>query len=224
MTFTGFPRGTRHTPVPNPIFGPLLEQIDNLAELKCTLRIVWLLHQKRGYPRFVTRGELLADRTMARSLSSGDDLPSELDRAMARAIGRGTLLCGTVELKGRRETAYALNSEADRKALAGVLASDAPADEANGSEEWDAPLERPSIFSLYEDNIGMITPIIADELREAEELYPARWIEDAMREAVDLNRRSWRYVARILERWEREGRDDGGTGRHPQKAGHKRYY
>ena len=32
----------------------------------------------------------------------------------------------------------------------------------------------------------------ADELREAENLYPASWIEDAFREAVEQNKRSWR--------------------------------
>ena len=51
MNFAGFPRKVRFTPVPSPLFGPLLEQIDDLSELKCTLRLIWLLHQKRGYPQ-----------------------------------------------------------------------------------------------------------------------------------------------------------------------------
>ena len=66
----------------------------------------------------------------------------------------------------------------------------------------------------------MISPMIADELKEAEEAYPQAWIEDAIREAVGNNKRSWRYVARILERWEREGRSNGGPGRHSEKVGY----
>jgi DnaD/phage-associated family protein len=62
--------------------------------------------------------------------------------------------------------------------------------------------------------------MIADELREAEELYPLEWLEDAFREAVGQNKRSWRYIARILERWEREGRSNGEPGRHLKKAGY----
>ena len=38
MQFAGFPPGTRYTPVPDPLLGPLLEQIQDLAELKVTLR------------------------------------------------------------------------------------------------------------------------------------------------------------------------------------------
>ncbi|MFH1485126.1 MAG: DnaD domain protein, partial [Chloroflexota bacterium] len=65
---------------------------------------------------------------------------------------------------------------------------------------------RPNIFELYERNIGLLTPIITDELREAERLYPRAWIEEAFREAVELNKRNWRYIARILERWATEGK------------------
>ena len=56
--------------------------------------------------------------------------------------------------------------------------------------------------------MGPITPQIADDLAEAEGLYPAPWIADAFREAAELNKRSWRYIQRILERWHDEGRDD----------------
>ncbi|MCY4654127.1 MAG: DnaD domain protein, partial [Dehalococcoidia bacterium] len=81
-------------------------------------------------------------------------------------------------------------------------------------EPWDATVERPNIFALYESNIGMLSPMIADELKEAETLYPVEWIEDAFREAVAQNARSWRYIVRILESWEREGRSRGqGDGK-----------
>ena len=33
MRYEGFPKGVRSIPVPSPIFGPLLEQIDDLDEL-----------------------------------------------------------------------------------------------------------------------------------------------------------------------------------------------
>ena len=75
-----------------------------------------------------------------------------------------------------------------------------------------------NIFALYERNIGILTPMVADELREAERLYPESWIEEAFKEAAVLNKRSWRYVARILERWATEGKDDGTVKRHPKAA------
>jgi DnaD/phage-associated family protein len=74
-----------------------------------------------------------------------------------------------------------------------------------------------NIFTLYEQNIGMLTPMIAEELKEAEKLYPSDWIGGAFREAVRLNKRSWKYIARILERWAAEGKSDGKPGRDLEK-------
>ena len=59
----------------------------------------------------------------------------------------------------------------------------------------------PTVFRLYEQNMGPLTPLIADRLIKALETYPTEWIEEALGEAVAYNRRSWRYVARILENW-----------------------
>ena len=80
-----------------------------------------------------------------------------------------------------------------------------------------------NIFVLYEQNIGMITPMIAEELQEAEKLYPPGWIEEAFKEAVTLNKRSWRYIARILERWASEGKDSGEYKRDIKKDGPDKY-
>src|SRR5947209_12830251 len=44
-------------------------------------------------------------------------------------------------------------------------------------------VERPNIFVLYEQNIGLLSPLIADELKDAADQYPAEWIEAAFREA-----------------------------------------
>jgi DnaD/phage-associated family protein len=77
---------------------------------------------------------------------------------------------------------------------------------------------RADIFALYEQNIGLLTPMIAEELKEAEKTYPTAWIESAFKEAVSSNKRSWKYIARILERWLAEGKDDGKPGGHPKKG------
>ena len=77
--------------------------------------------------------------------------------------------------------------------------------------------ERPNIFAMYEDNIGTITPMLAEELREAEERYPWSWVNEAFTIAVNENKRSWRYVAGILRRWTAQGKEDGKPGRHTQK-------
>ncbi|HUS15795.1 MAG TPA: DnaD domain protein, partial [Chloroflexia bacterium] len=74
---------------------------------------------------------------------------------------------------------------------------------------------RAGIYELYEQNIGVITPLLAEQLAEAERLYPAAWIEEAFTEAVSYNKRNWRYVRRILENWAAKGKDHGARGQNP---------
>lgn len=67
-------------------------------------------------------------------------------------------------------------------------------------------VERPNIFVLYEQNIGLLSPMIAEELKDAADQYPADWIEAAFRVAMQYNKRNWSYIRAILRRWETEGR------------------
>ena len=225
MTFSGFPRKVRFTPVPGPLFGPLIEQIDDLAELKCTLRVIWLLHEKKGYPRFVTLRELLADRTLVKALSAGNHSNTEkIMPAMEKAVERGTFAKGTLRRKGMREQLYMLNTEQDRNAMARIVGGGISVGILPQAEPWEEVGDRPNIFALYEDNIGMLSPMIVDELREAEQFYHSAWIEDAFREAVGQNKRSWRYIARILEKWSQEGRGYGESGGHSKKSGYQKEY
>jgi DnaD/phage-associated family protein len=77
---------------------------------------------------------------------------------------------------------------------------------ASGGRKVQIQVERPNIFVLYEQNIGLLSPLIAEELKEAADRYPAEWIEAAFREAVLYNKRNWKYIRAILRRWETEGR------------------
>jgi DNA replication protein len=70
-------------------------------------------------------------------------------------------------------------------------------------------IERPTVYTLYEQNIGLLTPILAEKLQDAEGRYPLDWIEAAFEEAVTNNKRNWRYIERILERWAAEGKQSG---------------
>jgi DNA replication protein DnaD len=48
--------------------------------------------------------------------------------------------------------------------------------------------------------------------------YPPQWIEAAIRQAVEYNKRNWRYVAGILRRWQTEGRGNGVDSRRSEQA------
>ena len=75
-----------------------------------------------------------------------------------------------------------------------------------GARNVQVQVERPNIFVLYEQNIGLLSPMIAEELKDAADQYPTEWIEAAFREAVQQNKRKWSYIRAILRHWETEGR------------------
>jgi DnaD/phage-associated family protein len=223
--FDGFPAKMRFTPIPNLFFSSLMPQISDISELKTTLYIFWLIYSKRGYPRFVTHRELLANKNLMGSLGEGGKPIEEVLRnALEMAINRGTILHLVVDVSGMREDTYFLNTESDKRAVAKIQNGELALAGLKAEKQTltDVDIEPPDIFTLYEQNIGMLTPLIAESLKDAEKLYPEMWIRDAIKEAVSLNKRSWRYIDRILERWAAEGKDDG-TYQRDTKTGSDKY-
>ena len=212
-TFSGFPAGkVRSISVPEPVFTELIPVIDDLDELKVTLHVLYRLSQQRGRARYLRHRDLLDDQLLLSGL--GENREAALGAALARAVERGTLLRATTDAEGHRETVYFANSPRGRAALEALRRGE--------SLPEVSPSPRPNAFVLYEENVGPLTPLIAEELQEAEGLYPADWIEDAFREAVTLNKRSWKYIRAILERWRSEGRKDE-TARRDREADRRRY-
>jgi len=225
--FQGFPAKTQFTPIPNLFFSDLLSRISDIAELKTTLHIFWMLYKKRGYPRFLTYRELVSNTSLLKGLKGGDKPPEEmLGYSLDMAVKRGTVLHLVLDRDGAPEDVYFLNTESDRRVVERIRNGELVLAglKAGGQAYSDVGAEPlPDIFALYEQNVGMLTPMIAEELREAEKLYPEAWIQDAIKEAVNLNKRSWRYISRILERWSAEGRSDGTYRRDSQKTDPDKY-
>jgi DnaD/phage-associated family protein len=208
-------------PVPGALFGTLLREIDDLAELKTLLHVLRLLHGQPRPPRFVRRASLLADAALLQALGQVSGAAGEqvISDALALAVARGTLLAVQVTDGTTEDTCYLLNTRANERIVQQVLDGERLLGELGpvpAPHELARLDERPTIYELYEQNIGLLTPLLAEELSEAAESYPAPWIEDAFREAVAQNKRSWRYVRRILETWASRGRGHrGATGRRP---------
>lgn len=214
-TFPGFPHKMRFTPIPDLFFTALLPYIDDAAELKTTLHIFWALYHKRGYPRFVTYRELLRDKMLMGGIKEAETLRQSLDLATRR----GTILHLALEQDGEQEDLYFLNTESGRMAVGKIQRGELTLGQLTvKGEPYTSEEKPPDIFTLYEQNIGLLTPMIAEELQEAEKLYPPTWVEEAFKEAVVLNKRKWRYIARILERWAAEGKEHGKPGRDSEEA------
>ena len=222
--FSGFPEGkVRMTPVPVQFFSELLPEIDHLVELKLCLYAIWKLDRMEEEIRYLCWEDFAEDERFMQGLGElSIQRDAALEDALERAVGRGTLLCVGVKQDDEKpeEKYYFLNSPRGRAAV-----------EALQNGQWKLPHgragsaqladERPNIFRLYEENIGPLTPLMADVLREAEKAYPVSWLEEAISIAVQRNARNWRFVEAVLKRWKEEGRDE--QDRRNAKKDRRRY-
>jgi DNA replication protein len=207
--FSGFHEGNHHlTPVPAQFFYELLPEIDDLGELKVTLTLFWKLDRMEGVFRYLRRADFSEDGAFMQGLgATPEDAQAALSDALERAVQRGTVLRAMVDLGNGDEPLYFLNSPKGRAAVQAIERGEW---QYSGDARHPVTVkpEAPNIFRLYEEHLGLITPMIADALRDAEATYPAQWIEEAIRIAVENNVHNWRYVAAILARWQEEGRDE----------------
>jgi len=208
--FEGFPKGkTRFTAIPDLFFVELLQQIDDLGELKLILYMFYCLNRQRGYPRYMTVPELEAEGPLLTALLTDQDQDpkTRLHDAIERAVARRTLLRLRVGEDGDQVDYLFINTALGRRAVDEVQKGALILEKTGPVREPRIARERPSILDLYEQNIGLLQPILTDELLEADETYPASWIEQAFKIAAEHNARRWRYVKSILERWAAQGKD-----------------
>jgi len=199
MKFEGFPANTRFTSVPDPFIN-LLAPGMKTAEIVLMLAVFNILFNKKGYPRYVTTTELASHPA-----TGGVDVSVPLN-IVATA---GLLLPFTIG----GEVVYFLNNPEGRRATGQTIQGAPKPAEISTTQITHPPPPLPNIFTQYEENIGVLTPMIAEELKDILDNYPEEWIRDAIKEAVSLNKRSIRYVQRILERWVAEGKNSYGTHR-----------
>lgn len=209
MAFAGFSTDALVS-MPPELFSEVIPAISLPSELKVTLHMFYRLSRQRSAPRRLSYEELLGDAVLQRSLRSLSKLrsPEELlTEGLAAAVQRGTFVHLALPSDGRVINWYVVNTPANR-----AWASELQLARLALAPNLE-PVDRPSLLTLYEQNIGLITPMLIDELREAEAAYPPEWIEAAMREAVRANARSWRYIRKVLERWAAHGRQDASDRR-----------
>jgi DNA replication protein len=219
-TFKGFPAKMSFTPVPDTFINNLLPQIEDIGELKVTLYIMEALYNKKGYPRFVGFAELEANASLMANFKKAADPQDELKKALQLAMKRKTII-GLATESGE---IYLLNTAADRQAAEKIKDGEIKIAGIKTATAEPVNMQEPvNIFAIYEENIGMLTPMIAEELKDAMKLYPENWIADAIKEAVKQNIRKLSYITAVLERWAKEGRSDGTYKRDSKKDDPEKY-
>lgn len=199
-------------PVPRAFLAERIALIDDPAELHVTLAVFRLAADSESTPPAVSEDSVLRDPVLARTFHEdrgSSRLAQRIRRGLQYATARDSIMQVMIRTDVREERWYVPGSARYRAELDRVMAEQ-PKWPLAGTEAIVTETA-PSIFSLYEKNIGMLTPLLIDQIEHAMELYPLAWIEDAIREAVTYNKRNWRYVQRVLENWTANGRGERGT-------------
>jgi DnaD/phage-associated family protein len=201
--------------IPDEFFVDQLPGIRDLSELKMVLHVFHM--SARAVARAVPLEELLAS-DVARSVAIDQTpVPSteRLQASLERAIANGVVLRLTVRgPEGPR--VFVLPATAYHRKLVERFDTDPDvAETINLYSEVEASLYRPNAFAFYERHIGLLTPLVAEQLRDAERSYPRAWIEAAILEAEVYNKRSWRYIEAILKQWEEGGTPERSTAQRP---------
>ena len=182
-TFNGFTSSETFTAVPDSLLRDLLAEIEDADELRATLHAIWRIEHQEGPVRFLRRADF-------GGFASG----------VGKAVARGTLL----RVQNEAGEFFCLNSPRGRVSVEAIQSG-----RFDPSNVQNAPpVERSNVFTLYEQNIGALTQLIADMLRESEKEYPSMWFEEAFKIAVANNARKWKYVEAVLKRWKEKGKDE----------------
>ena len=200
--FNGFPDdGDSAIRIPQTFFTQLLPHMQNLPQLQLLLYLYWHSESQQNKVRHFRRVDLSADPALEKMI--GDQ--EALERTLESLISLGAIL--RAELDWMDEVYYFINNPQGQAALKAIEMG-----EWHDFQKNQQPIhlidEKPNIFKLYEENIGVITPMMAEILKDDEATYPPWWIEKAIKLTVEQNVHSWKYVQAILKRWQKEGIGD----------------
>jgi|TARA_B100001750_G_scaffold248304_1_gene278181 DnaD/phage-associated family protein len=184
-----------------------IKRINDLDTLKCMLRILDIVAKANDAMTIpIQQKTLLKDALLLNYLGK----PNEIMKALQNALQLGLL---SQHVDSDDEIEYTLIYSDT------VNYNQNQSRTANDHNRYDKnTLASTSIFKIYEENIGLVTPLVAESLAEAEKRYSSQWIVEAFKLATTRNKRSWAYISRILERWFIEGKTYGDSRKYSKKV------
>jgi len=190
------------------LFHGLMARIDNVNELKVTLFCLWAFEQRDAPDGlyWLRRADFDGLNTEVHGLDE-----DAIDDGLDCAVLRGTLRCAHLNSPAGGERIYL---RATPEAEAALSAPGGLAARIDESGRLDVLPPRPSVYKLYEENIGPLTGLIGDALHDLVADYSEPWVSNAITTAMEQNKRSLSYIKGVLRGWRKDGKRDADTGRH----------
>lgn len=184
------------TRVPNAVLSTVLNEVEEPETVKLILRAVWLLERQRGFPASITVNELQHDRVLIRVFKSKE----RFDAALNQSLNMGVL----IKFELNNTDALMLNTVSATRQVEHVKDTQSENIDDDG---WDSVgSEMPEdAFRAYEENIGVLSPMIRENITAALQDFSDEDMIEAIKIAVDNESRSWSYIAGVLRKWARDG-------------------
>lgn len=215
--FTGFTGGkSTLVKIPSVFFSDLLPQLTNIDDIRVALFVFFRFENMETPYCFVCIRDFEANGQFLRSFDQDPILAlNKANRSLQNLVNVGMLVSASMSEDNQNEILFFLNSPKGKAARAALQEGKW----SPGETLLTLPSlnQQDNVFLLYEQNIGPITPIISDALKDAEDTYPSPWIHAAFKLAVERNKRNWRYIHSILRRWKEVGFDERKNKRDSQE-------
>ena len=215
--FPGFEENKkRFIGIPDQFFSEILPNLLDADELKVVLYILWSAYTAGDYGTAFLLDDLAADKILLKGFGTRDESALQaLHAAVEKAVSHRILI--SVPGEDAQRITFFINSPRGRQAAKLHFQGK----QISTRNQATLNIIRPNIFRYYEENIGPLTPLIAETLGSSLEEYSEEWIMEAIQIAVKNNVRRWSYISSILTRWQEEGRD--GTNRRDHQEDYRRY-
>ncbi|GAC1514062.1 MAG: hypothetical protein NVS2B16_20130 [Chloroflexota bacterium] len=200
--------------MPADFFRDMLPRIVNADELKIVLCVAWLSRRNRQPGARLSELRRPDIVRLLAPATSPEPAEERLRQGLNRSVANGHVLRLTIQDGDAQEQYFVVATRDGRERVEALGRRDRLA-----LEHFDfgpgahIALYRPNVFAVYEQHIGQLTPLVAEELRDAERSYPVDWIEEAIVQAVRYGKRNWPYVRAILTQWEASGGPAEVSGR-----------
>jgi DnaD/phage-associated family protein len=221
--FEGFASASTATAIPNLFFSRVLPELSGPDAVLAFLWLTKVTQAMKGTVRCATADDIwVEDGAPAVFEALGSGRPG-LDAGLDECAAKKALAVLDMAGAGGPSRHFFVNNPESRRTIARIRAGELQVrPSAIPSEREPAP-SAPTIFKLYEEHFGTITPFVGDRLLEVARTYPELWVEEAVREAALTQAKNWRYVERVLERWTREGRTHETPGRNSLEEQKQRF-
>lgn len=163
-----------------------------LKELRAAGHIKYNPHREGGYIKKWVIEVYEVPNAMAQG-NEGEAILDDDFRNVEENLDGDFLQVGNQQVGNRREVLSTLN-RTDKKTGATTTTAQQPQ----------------NVYAVYESNIGPLTPLISDALKDHERTYGPDWVIRAIQEAAKMNARNLKYIEGVLNGYAQRGSPDIG--------------